>query len=94
MADERECVTYRFGSDQTCSWPDGLGCDPAFSCFPGHDEAGEGFCVELFAFSYCESNDDCPRGFSCWRDIYGEGSGVSVCEADCNGYEDLLGVGE
>ena len=89
MADNRECVTYRFFQEQTCSWPDAIGCEVEMSCFPGSSDEGPGICVELFAFSYCQSDDDCPQGFSCWLDIYGEGSGVSVCETNCNSYLDV-----
>ena len=94
LPDARECVTYRFFADQSCSLLVGNACDDGLSCFPNMGDLNMGTCVELFAFSYCGSDQDCPQGFHCWRDIYGPGSGVSVCESNCNSYLDLETVGQ
>lgn len=38
--------------------------------------------------SMSSAEDDCPRGFDCWEDIFGDNTGVDICFGDCEFYLD------
>ena len=94
--DGGECVAYRFDEFSSCNWDEanqrGTGCLSLESCFPRYlfdpYESEGGVCASVFKFKTCNPNDEqpCPRGFSCYEDVYNDPyqqPPINVCISDC-----------
>lgn len=84
-----ECVIHSFDAQLTCFWDQasevGSGCLEDRECFPadGVGNTSSGLCVEAYLSKVCVDDHDCPAGFRCDVDIYGDNSGMNVCAGDC-----------
>lgn len=80
---ERSCIIYTYDREEICDVSQTCVSDAL--CYPedglGHTDIG--FCVQAYWFDYCEEDVDCPRPFTCQKDIYGDNSDINVCWADC-----------
>ena len=98
-----ECVVYSYDENAYCNWDDwsqtGSGCSSTETCLPMYlfdpFASTGGFCANIFKFKTCSPGveETCPRGFSCYEDIYNDGSNSNLCVGDCmflldNGYLD------
>ena len=82
-----ECVVYSYDENSACQWDDwtqsGTGCDTSSVCLPNYlldplNFSG-GFCAQIYKFKTCQTSSEeaCPRGFTCYMDIYQDGSNTN-----------------
>lgn len=88
LGSQRECVIVSYNRTIPCDWMTDQGCPDTMSCYPadGMGLVEEGVCIYSYAFFRCDTDSDCPRGFSCAQDIYANESEINVCWGDCRLY--------
>ncbi|MBM75220.1 MAG: hypothetical protein CMK59_07450 [Proteobacteria bacterium] len=90
------CVFLEIDYEQWCEWnpqtQQGSSCSDGLTCFPRSfldPNAGGGVCAESLALKFCESDPDCPRGFTCYQNIFysqDPENQVNACIGECDYY--------
>lgn len=81
----QECILYNLSAQGSCDWQQNSGCEGDQTCFPadGQGLVDEGICLVAYWFKPCTTTMDCARPFVCRQDVYGDGSDIGVCWAEC-----------